>query len=165
MDSQDSPWPGLGGSHHLPPYNILCAWPRGQHPTVISSRDSQVGIPKFPKLGLPQLWRPITLCANLRSRWGPKNSCSPRQGLSNDMWHATCTQINQNDSRLLMVGSQIDSLTPGTSFGHNLRFKYPNGSHKLILDIYVLTHAKWKFTWECGGSFPHTLLHSQEYEM
>jgi hypothetical protein len=26
-DSQDSPRPGLGGSHHLPPYNILCAWP------------------------------------------------------------------------------------------------------------------------------------------
>jgi hypothetical protein len=22
MDSQDSPWPGLGGSHHLPPYSI-----------------------------------------------------------------------------------------------------------------------------------------------
>jgi hypothetical protein len=26
---QDSPWPGLGGNHHLPPYSILCAWPRG----------------------------------------------------------------------------------------------------------------------------------------
>jgi len=25
MDSQDSPWPGLGGSHHLPPYSILYA--------------------------------------------------------------------------------------------------------------------------------------------
>jgi hypothetical protein len=25
IDSQDSPWPGLGGSHHLPPYSILCA--------------------------------------------------------------------------------------------------------------------------------------------
>jgi hypothetical protein len=24
-DSQNSPRPGLGGSHHLPPYNILCA--------------------------------------------------------------------------------------------------------------------------------------------
>ncbi len=24
---------------------------------------------------------------------------------------------------------------------------------------------KWKFTWECGGSFPHTLLHSWEHEM
>jgi hypothetical protein len=25
-DLQDSPWPGLGGSHHLPPYSILCAF-------------------------------------------------------------------------------------------------------------------------------------------
>jgi hypothetical protein len=37
MDSRDSSWPGLGGSHHLPPYSIICAWPRGQHPNVILS--------------------------------------------------------------------------------------------------------------------------------
>jgi hypothetical protein len=24
---------------------------------------------------------------------------------------------------------------------------------------------KWEFIWECEGSFPHTLLHSQEHEM
>jgi len=24
IDSQDSPWPGLGGSYHLPPYSIIC---------------------------------------------------------------------------------------------------------------------------------------------
>jgi len=29
MNSQDSPQPGLGGSHHLPPYSIFCAWPWG----------------------------------------------------------------------------------------------------------------------------------------
>ncbi len=28
-DSQDSPRPGLGGSHHLPPCSILCASPQG----------------------------------------------------------------------------------------------------------------------------------------
>jgi hypothetical protein len=39
-NSQDSPRPGLGGGHHFPPYSILCAWPRGQHPNVILSRDS-----------------------------------------------------------------------------------------------------------------------------
>jgi len=27
MDLKDSPWPGVKGSHHLPPYNIICAWP------------------------------------------------------------------------------------------------------------------------------------------
>jgi hypothetical protein len=34
--------------------------------------------------------------------------------------------------------SQIGNLTPGLSFGYNLRFKYPNGSCEPILDIYVL---------------------------
>jgi len=24
MDSQDSPWVGLRGSHHFPPYSIIC---------------------------------------------------------------------------------------------------------------------------------------------
>ncbi len=28
-----------------------------------------------------------------------------------------------------------------------------------------LQFPKWEFTWECGGSFPHTLLHSREHEM
>jgi len=65
MDSQDSPQLGLRGSHHLPLYIILCAWPRDHHPNVILSRDSQVGVSKFPKLGLPLLWKPITLFVDL----------------------------------------------------------------------------------------------------
>jgi hypothetical protein len=63
--SQDSPQPGLGGSHHIPPYNMFFSWPRDQHPNVILSWDSEVGVPKFPKLGFPQLWGPITLCLDL----------------------------------------------------------------------------------------------------
>jgi hypothetical protein len=52
-DSQDSPRPKLGGIHHLPPYNIICAWPQGMHPNVILSRDSQVGSPEIPEIGTP----------------------------------------------------------------------------------------------------------------
>jgi hypothetical protein len=37
-NTQNSPWPGLGGSHHLPPYNILCASPWGPHPNGFLSR-------------------------------------------------------------------------------------------------------------------------------
>ncbi len=59
-DSQDSPRLRLGGSHHLPPYSILCASPRGPHPNGIWSRDSQLRVPKLPKLGLSQRWGPIT---------------------------------------------------------------------------------------------------------
>jgi hypothetical protein len=60
------------------------------------------------------------------------------------MWHATCTQGNQGDFKLLMVKNQTANLIPEPSFGHNLYFKNPN---------------------ECGDSLPHILLHSQEHEM
>jgi len=41
------------------------------------------------------------------------------------------------DSRLLVVGSQTVSLTPGPSFAHNLGCKCPNGQCEAIFDIYV----------------------------
>jgi len=134
-DSQDSPRPGLGGSHHLPPYSILYAWPQGQHPNVILSWNSQVGVPNFPKLGLLRLWRPITSSTDLRLRWDLKQSCILRQDLSNGMSHATYTKGNQGDSWLLVVRSQIANLTFGLSFSHNLCFKNLNGSCELILNI------------------------------
>jgi hypothetical protein len=127
MDSQDSSRPGLGGNHHLPLYSILCAWPRNQHPNVILSQDSQVGVLKFPQLWFLQLWRPITLCANLRLKWGMKQNCSSRQEISNSMSHTTCTQGNQGDSQLLVVGSQIVNLTPDLSFDYNLCVKFQMG--------------------------------------
>jgi hypothetical protein len=40
LDSQDSPRPRLGGSHHLSPHSILCASPRSPHPNGILSWDS-----------------------------------------------------------------------------------------------------------------------------
>jgi len=61
MDSQDSPQPGLGGATTF----SLTIFSVHGHPNVILFRDSQVGVPKFLKLELPQLWRPITLCENL----------------------------------------------------------------------------------------------------
>jgi hypothetical protein len=85
----------------------------------------KLGVSKFPKLGLLRLWKPITFCEDLQLRWGLTQSCSPCQELSNDMWHATCTKINYDDSWLLVVGNQISNLTPGPSFGHKLYFKYP----------------------------------------
>ncbi len=134
-DSQGSPRPRLGGSHHLPPYSILCAWPWDKHPNVILSRDSHLKVPKFPKLGLLWLWGPITLCENLWLRWGLKKIFSPHQKLSNGISHATYVQRNLGNSLLLVVGSQIDNLIPDLSFGHNLCFKCPNGSCETILDI------------------------------
>jgi len=111
---------------------------RASTQNVILSRDSQVGVSKFPKLGLARLWRLITLCENLELKWGLKQSCSPHWELFNGMWHITCMQGSQGNSWHLMVGSQIDNLTPDFSFGHNLCFNYPNGSCEPILDIYIL---------------------------
>ncbi len=138
-NSQDSPRPGLGGSHHLPPYSILCASPWGPHPNGI-----------LPKLGLLQLWQsrgqlwgPITLREDLGLRWGLKKSCSPRLELSNDMLHITYTQVNRVNYWLLAIESQTINLTPDLSFGHNLCLRYPNGSCKAILDIYDSIIFQW----------------------
>jgi len=111
------------------------------------------------------------------------------------MLHATYTQGNWGDSGLLVVGSQIANLIIGPSFGYNLCVKCLNESCEPILDIYFprpfqwykellnlmgfdpaivlwkfenplgLQFPKWELTWECEGSFPHTLLHYWEHEM
>jgi hypothetical protein len=92
---------------------------------------------KFSKLRLLALWKAIASCVDLWFRWGLKQSYSLPWDLFKDMWHATWTQINQGDSWFLVVGSQIGNLTPDPFFGHNLCFKYSNGSWNPILDIYV----------------------------
>jgi len=135
LDSQDLPWPGLRGSHHLPPYSILCASPWVSHPNGILSWDSQMGVQKFPKLGLPQFWGPIILHVDLLLRWGLKQSCSPYWDLSNVMSHTIRTQGNRVDFWLLVIESQTTNLTPNFSFDHNLCIKCPNGSCEPILDI------------------------------
>jgi hypothetical protein len=142
-DTQDSPWPGLGGSHHLPPYSILCASPRGPHPNGFLSRDSQVGVSKFEQPRLSQLSGRITSCADLRLQWGLKQSYNLRREFSNGMLHISWTQGNRVDSQLLVVGSQTTNLTPDLSFGHNLCFRCPNGRCEPILDIYASISFQW----------------------
>ncbi len=53
------------------------------------------------------------------------------------MSHSTCTHRGWVDSRLLVVGSQTASSTPGPSFDHNLCYRCPNGSCEAIFDIYI----------------------------
>ncbi len=60
LDSLDSPRLGLGGSHHLPPYNILCSFAQRLHPNGSFSQDSQSEVPKLSRFGLPGLWAFIT---------------------------------------------------------------------------------------------------------
>jgi hypothetical protein len=42
-----------------------------------------------------------------------------------------------------VVENQIDNLTPNLSFGHSLCFKCPNGSYKIVLNIYVSRALQW----------------------
>ncbi len=135
-DSLDSPRPGLGGSHHLTPYSILCITPSHLHPNGTFFRDSQSGVLKLSGFGLPGLWAFITSCSNLRLGWVLKQTYSSPWELSNGVLHSTCTHRGQVDSQLLMIGNQTTSLTLGPSFAHNISCICPNGSCKAILDIY-----------------------------
>ncbi len=67
LDSLNSPRPGVGGSHHLPPYSILCIVLPRSHPNGSLSRDSQSGVLKLSRFGLPRLWAIITSRPDLRS--------------------------------------------------------------------------------------------------
>jgi hypothetical protein len=98
-------------------------------------------------MGLPGLWSPITLRADLRLQCSLKKSCRSRRDLSNGMSHVLYNQVFRVDSRLLVVGSQ-NWQTPGNSipdpsFGHNLCYKYLNEQCEPILDIYVSRAFSW----------------------
>jgi hypothetical protein len=113
------------------------------YPNVIFPRVPKLGVPKFPKLGLQPLWRPITSYASFRLRWSLKKCYSISQKNSNDVWHATWTHVIQGNSQLLVVKNQFDTLIPGPSFYHNLCLKHSNESCKLILNIYILKTFPW----------------------
>jgi hypothetical protein len=103
----------------------------------------KLGAPKFLKLGLLRLWRPLIFLIDLQLRWGLKHSCSLHWELSNSMWHAICTQVNRRDSPFLVIDNQIDNLILRPFFYHNLCFKYPNGSCEPILDINTSRDFQW----------------------
>jgi hypothetical protein len=133
----DSPQPGLGGSHHLPPYSIICVSPWKLHPNGSFSRDSQVGVPNLSWVGIPELWTVVAPRPKLELGQALNQSCSSRQELSKAMLHSLRRRREEVDSRLLVVGSQTGSLTPGPSFAHNLGCRCPNGQCEAILDIYA----------------------------
>jgi len=143
LDSLDSPRPGLVGSHHLPPYSILCVTPRHPHPNGFYSQDSQRGVLKQSRFGLPGLWELITPGSDLELQWGLKQTCSSLQEISNGVLHSLYTHRDWVDSRFFVVGSQIANLTSGPSFAHNLCCRCPHGSCKAIFGIYTSRPFQW----------------------
>jgi hypothetical protein len=93
------------------------------------------GSPEIPTTMTPMTLGFMIMCVNFWLKWGLKKICNPCREFSNGMLHATYTQGNPGDSRLLVVENQIGNLTLDLFFGHNLCFRCPNGSCKPILDI------------------------------
>ncbi len=123
-----------------------------------------LGLPKWsPEIvsaGLPELWTAITPDCRVRLQWGLNQSCSPCQDLFNAMSHSQIGCRQEVDSRLLVVGSQIASLTPGTSFAHNVGFRCPNDQCEAIFDIYVSIPFQWHqehLNARCFGPFCQAL--------
>jgi hypothetical protein len=117
-------------------------------------RDSQSGVSKLFWFRLLGVWAFITSRSNLRLGWGLKQTYSFPWELSNCVLHFTFTHRGWVDSRLLVVGSQIASLTLGPSFAYNLCCKCPNGSYEAILDIYTsrpFQRYKENFNIRCFG--------------
>jgi hypothetical protein len=116
--------PNLGETTTFPLIVFFMLDHRGCTQMSFCPRIPKSRLLKFLKLRFSQLWRPITFCACLQLKWGLKKSCSLHWDLSNNMWHVTCTKVNQGNFWFLVVRSQIGILTLNISFGHILCFEY-----------------------------------------
>jgi hypothetical protein len=94
-------------------------------------------------VGVPGLWELISPDCQVRLKRGLNQCCSSLQELSNAMSHTVIGRRKEVDSRLLVVGSQTASLTPGPSFARNLVCRCPNGQCEVSLDIYTSRPFQW----------------------
>ncbi len=104
-DTQDSSRPRLGGSHHLPPYSILCGWPRSLHPNGFSLPGLPNGRPEIPPTGTPATLKPH----NFASRpWIAMRSEAKLQLSSRSFqWYvARCLQTNKSGQFLTFSGRE-----------------------------------------------------------
>jgi len=99
--------------------------------------------PEIVPVGVLGLWVLITPDCRDWSQQGLNQVCSPCRDLFNAMSHSQFGGWEEVDSRLLVVGSQIASLTPGPSFAHNLNCKCPNDQCEVIFDIYASRTFQW----------------------
>ncbi len=124
----------LGGTHAR-----VSLFPRTPGTPGLESRNCPEIVPGR-VLGL---WELITPDCGVWSRQGLNQTCSPRRDLSNDVSHFRFGGREEVDSRLLVVGSQTASLTPGPSFAHNLGYRCPNGQCEAIFYIYASRPFQW----------------------
>jgi len=142
-------------THHGPDSREAATFPHIVFSTTLCGGYIQMALfPGTPKLesrncpetvpvGVPGLWKLVTPDCRVWSWQGLNQSCSPRRDLSNAVLHSQFGGREEVDSRLLVVGSQIGSLTPGLSFAHNLSCRCPNGQCEAIFDIYASRSFQW----------------------
>jgi len=99
--------------------------------------------PETVPVGVPGLWELIIPDFKVSLQRGLNQSCNPCRDLSNDISHSQFGGREEVDSRLLVVGSQTVSLTPGPSFAHNLGCRCPNGQCEAIFNIYASRPFQW----------------------
>jgi hypothetical protein len=93
--------------------------------------------------GVPGLWELITPDYKVWSWQSLNQTCSPRRDLFNDVLHSQFGGREEVDSRLLVVGSQTASLTPGPSFAHNLGYRCLNDQCEAIFYICASRPFQW----------------------
>jgi hypothetical protein len=142
-------------THHGPDLGEATTFPHIVFSTTLHRDYIQMALfPGTPKLesrncpeivlvGVPGLWELITPDYRVWSQRGLNQSYSPCRDLSNAMLRFQLGGPEEIDSRLLVVGSQTASLTPGPSFAHNLGCRCPNDQFQGILDIYISRHFQW----------------------
>ncbi len=155
---------GVGTSHgHLGPRDTPRPGPREYATTILPivysvtldgthARGSLFpGTPELESRNCPEivpggvlgLWELITPDCGVWSQRGLNQTCSPRRDLSNDVSHFRFGGREEVDSRLIVVGSQTVSLTPGPSFAHNLGYRCPNGQCEANFYIYASRPFQW----------------------
>jgi hypothetical protein len=150
LDSLDSPRPGLG-SKPVPyspiVYSVtlrgtharMSLFPRTPRTPGLESRNCPEIVPG----GVPGLWQLITPDCKVWSRQDLNQTCSPCRDISNDVLHSQFGGWKEVDSRLLVVGSQIASLTPDPSFAHYLGYRCRNDQWEAIFYIYASRTFQW----------------------
>jgi hypothetical protein len=114
--------------------------------------------PETVPVGVPGLWELITPDHRVGLRRGLNQSCSPRWDLSNDMLHSQIECREGVDSRLLVVGSQTASLTPGPSFALELQMsKWPMRGHFRYLRFKTFPMTQERFNANSSGPCCRTL--------
>jgi len=133
--------PDSGVCHHHTLPIVYSATPHGGYIQIAqipgTPEMESRNCPEIVPGGVSGLWELITLDCEIGSWRGLNQTCSPRQDLSNDVSHSQFRLREKVDSRLLTVGSQTASLTPGPSFAHNLGDRCPNAQCEGIFDIYA----------------------------